>query len=213
MFDRLSRYAPLTGIAFAVMTLIAITQSKTSPNGSAGGTQVLAFYTAHKSAQESGDVLFAIAFVLFLFFAGSVYGVLRRSEAAHTLATVGLVGASILVVGTAVLGGIDYALAYASHNLGPNAATALNVIDNEVFLPVSMGAVVFGIATGLAILRSGLLPAWLGWVVLVAGCATGVPSRNASGIALFALLIWSIITSVLIFRRSAPAAVPSLVEA
>lgn len=203
MFDRLSRFAPFTGIAFAVLAIVGIFSSNSSPNASASGAHVISFYTAHKSGQEASDLLLAIAFIFFLFFIGSLYGLLRRAPAAQTLAALGLAGAVLFVVGIALFGGIDYSLANASHTLAPNAAQALNVLDNQLFLPLFIGAVVFGVATGLAVVRSGLLPAWLGWVLLVLGIAAGTP---AFVVGMIGLLVWTLVTSVLIYQRSTPAA-------
>lgn len=203
MLDRLSRFAPFTGIAFVILAVIGIVSSNTSPKASASGAHVIAFYTAHKSGQEASDILLAFGFIFFLFFIGSLYGLLRRTPAAQTLAALGLAGVVLFVVGVAVFGGIDYSLANASHTLSPGAAQALNVLDNQLFLPLFMGAVVFGVATGLAVVRSGLLPAWLGWALLVFAIATGTP---AFFVGLIGLLIWTLVTSVLIYQRSTPSA-------
>jgi hypothetical protein len=82
-----------------------------------------------------------------------------------------------------------------------------NLLGNERFFPVVMGACVFGIAAGLAILRGARLPKWLGWVIIVLGVASPTP---AAEIALFGLVIWIAVVSILIFLRSAPAkAAPS----
>lgn len=198
MLDRLSRFAPLTGIAFAVLTLISIFSSNTSPSSSASGAHVLAFYAAHKSSQQASDFLLGIALIFFLCFIGSLYGLLRRSPGAQTLATLGLAGAVLFALGFALFAGIDFSLAQASRTLSPQAAQALNVLDDQLFLPAFVGAVVFGLAIGLAIVRSGLLPAWLGWVLLVVAIATGTP---ASFVGAIGLVVWTLVVSVLIYRR------------
>jgi hypothetical protein len=72
----------------------------------------------------------------------------------------------------------------------------------QLFFPVVMGACAFGIAAGLAILRGARLPKWSGWVILVLGVASPTP---AAEIALYGLVIWVAMVSILIFLRSAPA--------
>jgi len=201
MLDRLSRFAPFTGFAFVVLLLLGIFSSKTSPNAQASGARVIAFYMAHKSGQETSDLLLGFAMMFFLCFIASLYGLLRRAEAAQTLALLGLIGAALFSAGLTLFAGIDYSLAYASHTLTPSAAQALNVIENQLFLPLFVGAVVFGVATGLAVVRSGLLPAWLGWAVLVFGIASGTPAIFIGGIG---LMIWALVTSIMIYRRSVP---------
>lgn len=199
MLDRMSRYAPFTGIVFVVLAVIGIFTSHTSPHANATGARVISFYTAHKSSQEASDLVFGLAFAFFLFFVAALYGYLRRTPAAQNMALLGLVGALLFSVGILLFSSVDYALAYASRSLAPDAAQALNVLDNELFLPLFIGGIVFGIATGLAVVRSGLLPAWLGWAVMVFGIASGTP---AFVVGFIGLLIWTLVTSVLIYQRS-----------
>jgi hypothetical protein len=200
-FDRLGRYAPLTGLVFVVLVLVAILSSHSSPGSSASGSRVIAFYTAHHSSQQATDILFTIGSVFLLFFAASVYGFLRRSEAAGTLALLGLGGALLLALGFAVFSSIDFALADVPSKLSPDTARALNVLDSDFIFPLVIGAWTFGIAMGLAIVRSRTLPIWLGWTLIVIGIVTGTP---ASFVGLFAFLAWIVVTAVFIYRRSAP---------
>jgi hypothetical protein len=200
VLDRLSRYAPFTGIVFVIVFLVGVFSGNSSPNGNATGAKVIAFYAKHKSGQETGDLVGGIGLVFFLFFVAALYGYLRRAPAARTLSLLGLIGAALFTTGFVLFAGIDYALAYGSHSLSPDAAQALNLLDNELFLPLFVGAIVFGVGIGLAIVRSGLLPAWLGWAILVFGIAAGTP---AFFIGIIGLAIWTLVTSVLIFQRSA----------
>jgi hypothetical protein len=61
------------------------------------------------------------------------------------------------------------ALAYDSleRTLEPGAAEALFVLGQGFFVVAEFVAVAFMASAGLAILRSNLLPRWLGWVSLV----------------------------------------------
>jgi len=209
MLDRLSRYAPFTGIVFVVLTVISIFSGNTSPNANASGERVIAFYVAHKSSQEAGDILGGFGFIFFLFFIAALYGYLRRAPAARTLSLLGMIGAALFTTGFILFAGIDYSLAYGSHTLSPDAAQALNVLDNQLFLPVFVGAIVFGVGTGLAVVRSGLLPAWLGWAILIFGIAAGTP---AFFIGIIGLAIWTLVVSVLIYQRTGTAAAGAAAE-
>jgi hypothetical protein len=62
----------------------------------------------------------------------------------------------------------------------------------------------------LAVVRSGLLPAWLGGAVLVFGIAAGTP---AFAVGTIGLVIWTLVVSVLIYQRSAPPAAREAVTA
>jgi hypothetical protein len=64
---------------------------------------------------------------------------------------------------------------------------------------------------GLAILRGADLPNWLGWVAVLLGIAAIVPP--ASFIALGVLVIWSLVVTILMYRRSGEPAAANAVPA
>lgn len=202
MLDRLSRYAPFTGLVFAVLVVIAVATEKETPEAGASGAKVLVFYAANHSDVKKTGTLVALAFIFFLFFAASLRGYLRRTPAAEPLSTLMLAGSVLLAAGVAITAGVEFALAENYTVIGPVVAQTLNVLSNELFFAVAMGACVFGIAAGLAILRGALLPKWLGWVIIVAGILAPTP---ADEIALLALVVWTVVVSVVIFLRSVPA--------
>jgi hypothetical protein len=207
MSGRLSRLAPLTGVVFAVLFAVVTLTEKETPEAGASGAKVIAFYTANHSNIKSSNTLLALAFLFFLFFAASLRGYLRRTPAAEPLSALVLAASVLMAAGIAILAGIAFSLAENYSEIQPAAAQVLNLLGNELFFPVVMGACVFGIAAGLAILRGARLPKWLGWVIIVLGVASPTP---AAEIALFGLVIWIAVVSILIFLRSAPAnAAPS----
>jgi hypothetical protein len=211
MSDRLSRITtPLTGVLFVGLTLATIfIGASNTPDSNWSGTRVIAFYEAHRHNQRVSDVIAAVAFLFLVFFAASLRSYLRRAERAEAASTLSLVGAALFAVGFVIASGFDYALADVPSHLAPAAAQALNVASNDVWLLVPIGGCAFSIANGVAILRGAPLPKWLGWVAIVIGIAAVTP---ALFFALFALLVWTLIVSVLIYLRSgtsSPAAAPA----
>jgi hypothetical protein len=204
MTDRWSKLAPLTGVLFAVIALVAVFTSGETPKADTSAAKVIVYYRAHRSSIETSDILFALAFLVVVFFAGSLRSYMRRTPAAEGPAAVVLVGAAMMSVGAAVGSGVEYGLAHNLTALRPTTVQAVNVISNEVFLPVLAGAFVFGIASGVAILRGAALPKWLGWAAIVIGIAAIIPP--ASFPALLGFVIWSIVVSILMYQRTgAPA--------
>jgi hypothetical protein len=96
--------------------------------------------------------------------------------------------------------GVEYGLAHQLRHLGPEVAQTLNFLDNELFLPVLAGAFVFGISSGLAILRGVALPKWLGWVAIVLGVIALIPPTGF--FALLGFVIWTVVASILMYRRT-----------
>jgi len=202
MSDRLSRLAPLTGVVFAVLVVVGVFTGGESPNANARPAKVISYYAANRSEVETSSIIFAIAFLVLVLFAGSLRSYLRRAAAAEGLAAIVLAGAVLMAAGALVSSAAEYGLAHNLSGLSPATAQTMNLISSELFLPVIGGAFLFAVASGLAILRGARLPNWLGWVAIVLGIVVLVPP--ASFPALLGFVIWSIVVSILIYVRSGP---------
>jgi hypothetical protein len=204
MSDRLSRLAPLTGVVFAVLVVIAILTGGETPDANASPAKVIAYYGSHRSEVETSGIVFALAFLFVVLFAGALRSYLRRTPAAEGLAAIVLAGGVLMAAGVFMAVSAEYGLAHNLHYLTPATAQTLSVLSNELFLPVLGGAFLFAIGSGLAILRGARLPRWLGWVAIVLAIAVLIPPASFPALLVFA--IWSVIVSILIYRRTGPAA-------
>jgi hypothetical protein len=203
MSDRLSRFAPLTGVLFAVLAVVAIVTGGESPGTDEPPAKIVAYYVTHRSEVKTSALLFALAFLILVLFAASLRSYLRRTPAAEGLSALVLAGAVLIAAGALISSGVEFGLANEIHHLGPEAVQTLNFITEEVaFLPVVGGAFLLAFASGLAILRGARLPKWLGWVAIVLGIAALVPPAAFPSLLGFA--IWSAIVSILIYRRTGP---------
>ena len=200
MSPRVTRLAPLTGVVFAVLTFIAFFSGGETPDSNASPVKVLAYYAAHKSEIETSAVLVAFAFLFAVFWAGALAAYLRRAGASSGLTGLIIGGAVLMAVGAGILAGTEYGLAHNLHYIGPQTAQTLNILNNQLFLPLVIGGCVFAIASGLAILATAALPSWLGWIAVVLGIVTAIPPIGF--FALLVLLVWTLIVSVLIYLRS-----------
>jgi hypothetical protein len=82
------------------------------------------------------------------------------------------------------------------------------VLYNDFFLGFPVGLGTFLLASALAILRTGVLPAWLGWVALLLGIISLTP---IGFFAFFVVLAWIAVVSVMLFQQeSRPAATPAV---
>ncbi len=201
MSDRLGRLAPLTGVLFALLAVGAIVANgEESPKARAGPVKVLAYYTKHRSEVQTSAILFALAFLVLVLFAGALRSYLRRTAAAEGLGSLVLAGAVLMAAGALIGSGVEYGLAHNIHSLGLEEARTLNFLSDELFLAVLAGGFVFGACAGIAILRGAALPKWLGWVAIVIGIATLIPPSSFP--ALFAFLVWSIVVAILMYMRT-----------
>jgi hypothetical protein len=205
MLGSWSRWGPLAGVISAVLGAAgaAVAIVTNAPGSDASGKDVIAFYVAQGRTQQVGVILLALAFVFFVFFAGSLRAHLRQTPEVEALSALVLAGAVLETAGQTAGAGYIWTLAQDSGRLDPSAALGLNALSNDSVITNTAGMIVFGIAAGVAILRSGRLPRWLGWVAIAMGIVVMTPLE---GFAFLALVIWMVIVSILIWRRSSESA-------
>lgn len=202
MPDSLRRLAPLTGIVFAALLVVTFTTPST-PDVHDTGQQVIQHYNEHKSAHLIGDLSGGVAVVFFLFFISALRSFFKDKEGADGLSMAAFAGGILIAVGGGLFTSLDVALIDARHDISPQAVQALNVLSNDIFFPFEIGLIVFALCTGLAIIASGALPKWLGWVMVVIGVVAFTP---VGFFGFFVVLLWSVIVAILIYRRTGPTA-------
>ena len=199
MRPSLRRLAPLTGIPFAALLAVTFITPST-PDVHDTGVQVIRHYQDHHSAHLIGDITGAIAVVFFLFFITSLRSFFKdKPGGADGLSMAAFAGGILIAVGGGLFTSLDVALIDARHDISPQAAQALNVLSNDIFFPFEIGLIVFALSTGLAIIASGALPKWLGWVMVVIGVVAFTP---VGFFGFFVILVWSVIVAILIYRRT-----------
>jgi hypothetical protein len=98
-----------------------------------------------------------------------------------------------------VAAGLNFAAADVPLKVSAAAEQALNVVSNDVFFALLGGAFLFLMGYGLAILTTATLPRWLGWVAIPLAVLAVTPIGWF--VLIFALPIWVLIVSVLVFLR------------
>jgi hypothetical protein len=200
--SRLTRFTPLTGVVFALLVAAGFLTANGAAQANATPEAVRSFAIANSLQNQISDSLWILGFVFLLFFAGSLHAALRSTP----LTTLLVAGAAIMVAGGGVYFGFDAALDMNAQNLSPDAAQAINILALSLGFPMGAGGLVFGIASGLAILRTSILPKWLGIAAIVIGVILISP------LALFGVLVlglWAIVTSIALVLRTPTAATPA----
>ena len=162
--------APLTGLAFVVLAIVAFAIGGEPPDVTEDSVEeVVDFYVDNDTAQMFSAGLAAIAGTLFVFFGGYLRKVLRNAEGpgGGFLSAVAFAGVIIFAVGLAIDSTISFALADTADDIEPDAVQALSALYSNDFLPFAMGFQVFLLATGISVVRHGALPKWIGWVAIV----------------------------------------------
>lgn len=196
--QRWPAWAPLLGIAFVILVVISFAVSGETPDVNDSPQKVLDFYNDNDSSQQFAAALLAWGTVLFLFFLGVLRTTLHAAEGgAARLSSVAFAGGIVLAVGMLSFAGFTFALGDAADHLTPQAAQALNALNSDFFFPLAAGLGTLMIATGICSVRTGALPAWLGWIAILIGIAAITP---AGFFGFLAFGLWTIAASIVMWR-------------
>ena len=198
--DNRSWLQPLTGVLFIVVLIVGFALGGEPPDASEDSIQeVVDFYVDNEDSVFVGGILQAIGGALLIFFGGYLYKRLRAAGAEGS-AAVAFGGLIALAVAIALDGTIHIALTElvnGDEEPSEGAVQALSVLWNNDFLPLALGMLVFLWGTGVAIVRHGGLPTWMGWVAIVAGITAISPAFPVAGIvAALLVLVSSIMFSM-----------------
>ena len=206
---RSQRLAPLSGIVFVVLVVVAfIPVGGSTPDSSDSPTKITNFYVDNHNKEFVAAALVAIGALFLAIFVASLWDRLR-ADGANAWANVVLIGGAVSVAGFLVAVTMHAALADGgNHHFSQDAMVALNGLDSNSFFlfALPLGIVMIGAAG--AVLQIGVLPRWLGWVALVLGIASFTPV----GFFSFGLIgIWIIVASILLSRSAeGPAPAPAV---
>jgi len=201
-------WTPTAGILAAVTFIFGLAATADSPDSSDSNAKIIAWYAdhGHRIGIIIGAFILAFCGLFLLWFASGLRQRLRLAEGPEgRLANVALGGGVLLVallwVGAAALAAIP---AQQSFGGGP----ALSDADLGRFLPsVGFGSILlFGMfgaialidATSIVIMRTGVLPRWLGWLGFVCGV---VLLFGVVFLPVIALPIWLIAASIVLYRQ------------
>ena len=194
---------PLTGVAFVALLVLSFVIGGEPPDADSPVQEIVDHYVDNKDAIMASTLAGGIAAVFLVFFANHLRSLMREAPTSAPI----LVGAGIIAVGGGVDMTISFALAEAAEDIDPTAVQALQALWDNDFMPIAIGIVIFLIASGLAIVRTGALPKWWGWIAV----AIGVVGMTPIGfVAFMGSLAWVLVTSVMLtVRARRPATIES----
>jgi|SRR5262245_25508249 len=193
-------WVPLvTGLGFVVLLIIGMFITGEPKGADDGPAAVAQWYSDNKDAAEIGSFISAVAGGLLIFFGAYLRKVLEPG-AGLMLSILPLIGLAIVATGAAIDGMLMFAAAEAVGDVpAPEIQTIQAIWDND-FLPFLLGVLVFNWSVGFAVLRSGVLPKWMGWAAIVfgvVGLAGPIGFFGAAGAAL-----WIIVASIMLSMRA-----------
>ncbi|WP_433157772.1 hypothetical protein [Kribbella sp. CA-247076] len=209
-----------TGVAGVTgFVLVAVSQALVQIGGGepafdASGEEILGFFeTRNDTLYPIGSFLGLVAVLALLWFFAGFWAVLRSAEGMPAWRSAAALGSGLVFVVLVMRPGWDLAGIRADEGLDPQVARLAYDDGNLGFASAWLALASFLLAAGWIILSSRVLPAWLGWVALVAaaGFVLGRAFWTTSiWLVPYALYwLWTIFISVQLLRgrwRPAPAA-------
>ncbi len=212
--SRFERINPLTGAVSVVLIIVGVlvfNYYEFLPPAE----QIAEFLNGNASQVSIGGYLGSLAAFFLIWFAGSVRSTLLKREGGtgqlSTIAFGGGVAASI-AMGTSFIGIFAAGLrAGAPGGIAPIGAVAMydfwTQLSGQLF---SIFMAVFIGSTAAISLRTGLFPAWFGWLSILV--AVGLLTPFAYAILAFAM-VWLLVVSIWLYLKGTPVEEPaSLVE-
>jgi hypothetical protein len=216
MSDRYARYGAATGIAFVILVIVAFLVQPEPPASDASAAEVLSYISDHHSALHAIQLIFGAAMFFFIWFIGTLRSLLAGAEGeggrlATTAYGAGLVAAAALIVSLALS-------ATAALHPATNGADVTHAFTDAAAMVLAVSApaaTVFFVANGLSLMRSGYLPAWLGWLAFATALFNAFGLGNvftdhgafaADGVLGFLIgfllfLLWILLTSMLLVSK------------
>ncbi len=202
-----ARYAPLSGLLFVALVVVSIIVAGFDDVASDDSTQtVVEFWADNDDQQIAGAFIGALSIVPFLWFLGSLRSALRTGEGGTgRLSAIAYAGGIVLAATAGVDASLQFAVADSVGDVPAGVTQTLSVLYSSFFLGFPIGVGTLMLASSLVILRTKVLPAWLGWVAFV----LGIVSLTPIGFFAFVLVLaWIAVVSVMLFQQQ-PAASPS----
>ena len=202
------RLSALTGIAFAILMVVAFSVQGILPQADAPQEEVVDYFSTFHNDVMGGVVMRIAAGVFFLWFIGTLRSTLAEAEGGTArLANVAF-GAGILMLAAgmgamATLASIAY---NAERGVDPAFASSMMAQTHIFFVGGAMGMGWLLFATALVVVRTRVFSRWvastgtiIGLIAIVLGLVAPAGTSGVSAYPLF--LLWVVALSILMMRE------------
>lgn len=194
----LTRWLPLAGLAYAVLTIAGDLVVDAFPDGDTSASTLVRYYSAHHTQVGVGGNLMGLGVIfLGLFVAGLV---VRTRASLATAAVIGVGGAALVAAQEwsaavyAQLGSTG-----AEHSVAPAALQAWHIAGSE-WTGIGSASLVFVLGIAVAGLVDRTLPAWVAVTALVLGCGSFAP-QPFGFFASMLMLVWAAVAGIALTVR------------
>jgi hypothetical protein len=193
--------APLTGVLFVVLLILSFVVAGEPPDADEPVQEIVEHYVDNDDAIWIGTLIGGLSVLSLLFFGAYLRKLFSAAEGpGHGMLSPLILAATVIMaVGAGIDMTISVALVEAAEDIDPVAVQSLQALWDNDFVPIAIGIELLFLSVGLAVVRYGVLPKWLGWVAL----ALALIGVTPIGFVAFPLgAIWVLIVSVLLAVRA-----------
>jgi hypothetical protein len=218
----LERWSAAAGVAYVLFAVVGFVFVPDPPSPSISNEGLLAFFEENTQELSFQVFFFGLASIFFLWFIGTLAGAMRRAENDPGLRLDAIALGAGATANAVFVGGLvcwSAMAASADTVLDQGVARGLYDLGRFAYTLSGIPAAAFVMAVSAGVLRTGFLPAAVGWagslltlilVVDVAGATVGdndaFGPTGTYGVFTFLLfLVWTLVTSLYLFQRIAPA--------
>jgi hypothetical protein len=193
------RWIGIGGLMFVVLALVLVAVVPMPPSVNSSSASLASHYaTSKQGLLFAGGFVTMAAVVVVMFWFVYFRDLLASAPGARRLATAGFAGAIIFGASGGMAAGHDFVLSDAAGKASLSTIRVLNYLPDLNLGLTAIGVVVFLAATALVVIRSRVLPVWMGWLSV----AFAVVSFVATPAALPALALWMIPANIVLIARS-----------
>jgi hypothetical protein len=208
MAGRWERLSPLAGALAVPFWIAGVAVMSSSAKGDKGA-EAVASYHHHGNGILLGGLLWSLGVLLFIWFLGSLrshYLAAERSDGrlSHLAWGSGLIASALALL----IPGPDEVGALNKNDFDASGAAVLRHLSDAFFIATEYALPVLFFASAILALRYAALPRWLGWVSILVGIVLLIGPIGWAGL-IFATPIWTLIVSVVVWRRGEAVASPA----
>ena len=215
----MQRLSAASGITFVVLLIVSIiVGGEETPDWAAPAEEFARYNREHADSTQLGNLLLLLAALELLWFTGHLRGELGRFEQAARgftrMSHVAFAGGVVAATGLGLVA-ITGAVAVSQVDDTPaEIVRSFHQLSYAMFALASVGLIVLTAASAVLMLRTDVLPSWIGWIGLIVAVAQFltlfillVPEDEEFALAFawipgfLGLLIWAFAASLVFVRR------------